>query len=195
MAWGGARRHACARELALLKRSASTRRSRPVDTPGEASVACAHDGALGRDIRGGEPRPRHLCSELVAAAPRRTRSKPELAFETQNHGRTSHCVLETHQKALLDASHHLPRTAQAPVQPGTGCLFHCRRDRLRTAAVRGGLSLDRCDRLLTEKGAATALRRRQSVNRFTRERRSDRNAVVLTNPTPSAVLVALPRDP
>ena len=190
MQWG--RQATCVLETA---RAARRSRSRGRYSWGEERIACAPRYlSLGGMSEAG-PGQGAALSRACGRAAANAIKNPNWLFETQNHARTDDCVLETHQKALLDASHHLPRTAQAPVQPGTGCLFHCRRDRLRTAAVRGGLSLDRCDRLLTEKGAATALRRRQSVNRFTRERRSDRNAVVLTKPTPSAVLVALPRDP
>ena len=176
-------------------RAARRSRSRGRYSWGEERVACAHgELSLGGMSEAGPGQGAALSRACGRAAANAVKN-PNWLFETQNHARTDDCVLETHQKAVLDASHHLPRTAQAPVQPALAAYFHCRRDRLRTAAVRGGLSLDRCDRLLTEKGAATALRRRQSVNRFTRERRSDRNAVVLTKSTPSAVLVALPRDP
>ena len=101
MAWGGARRHACARELALLKRSASARRSRPVETPEETSVACAY-GELGRDPRRGAAPEAPLFRACGRAAANAIKN-PNWLFETQNHAKTADCVLERRREAALDA--------------------------------------------------------------------------------------------
>ena len=101
MAWGGARRHACARELALLKRSASARRSRPVETPAETSVACAY-GELGRDPRRGAAPEAPLFRACGRAAANAIKN-PNWLFEAQNHAKTADCVLERRREAALDA--------------------------------------------------------------------------------------------
>jgi len=157
-------------------------------------VACAHDGELGRDVRGAAPGQRQLCSELVAA-PRRT-IKTRIGFSSFKFTlgpmtaswRRIRRLLCTHSGLVFPRPQLLFSRALAAI-------FHCRRDRLRTAAVRGGLFRDRCDCLLTEKGAATALRRRQSVHRFSREAPKRSKGGRYNNTSATRALVAPPRNP
>ena len=131
--------------------------------PGRGSVACAHgELSLGGMSEAGPGQGAALsraCGRRAAANAIKTR----IGFETQNHGRTSHCVLETHQKAVLDASHHLPRPAQAPVQPALAAKITAAQiDYVRSCGARSP-SEHCCDPTPRGKGAATALRGRQSV--------------------------------
>ena len=59
----------------------------------------AREGCRGRRGARLEAALSRACGRAAANA----NQKPELAFETQNHARTDDCVLEAHQKAVLDA--------------------------------------------------------------------------------------------
>ena len=76
MAWGGARTEARVCSRACAKRSARARRSRPVDTPEETSVACAY-GELGSDL------PLRCATPEHGSVPRSVRSR-EPRGTTQN---------------------------------------------------------------------------------------------------------------
>ena len=119
--------------------------------PGRGSVACAH-GELGRDVRGGEPRPRHLCSEAVAA-PRRTRSKTRIGFlklritlgpMIASWRRTrrlfwTHPIIFLGRPKLLFSRHWLLNFTAVQID-------------YVGAAVRRGTIVERCGRALTERG-------------------------------------------
>ena len=62
------------------------------------------------------------------------------------------------------------------------------------AAVRAGTAEQRCGRALTERGGDRPTRAQELNRSSQRERRSDRNAVVITKPAAPAAIIGLPRD-
>jgi len=187
--WG--RRATCVLETA---RAARRSRSRGRYSWGEERIACAH-GELGRDIRVQVPGQMQLCSELVVA-PRRTRSKTRIGF-VKLRITLGPMIASWRRIGRLFWTHSglvFPRP-QLLFSRALAANFHCRRDRFARAAVRGGLFRDRCDCLLTEKGAATALRRRQSVHRFSREAPKRSKGGRYNNTSATRALVAPPRNP
>ena len=195
MAWGWAIERLVPFEGARATRGSKPGCSRQGRYSWGSESACAHDGELGRDARGGEPRPRQLCSELVAA-PRRTRSKTRIGFlKLRITGGPAIASWRRIRRLFWTHAPHLP--------PAWAWRNRCRHWAIFTAAeidywanfaARSSIE-ERCGRDLAEKGRRHPYDGTRAKSLQPEGASSDRNAVVKTNPAPPAALVAPPQHP
>ena len=101
-------------------RAARRSRSRGRYSWGEERVACAHgELSLGGMSEAG-PGQGAALSRACGRAAANVIKNPNWLFEAQNHSRADDCVLETHQKAVLDVSPCFDHKLQA--SSGSGML-------------------------------------------------------------------------